>query len=378
MISLTIIQRVLPHYRVPFFEGLNSELEKKGVRLTLLAGREKPGTVPRSVNVDYQWLQWVENTYFDVGRYELVWQHCLNKTISSDLVIIEQANRLLINYCLLALRTVRSRPRIAYWGHGKNHQATKDDNYSENIKALLISQIDWWFAYTEETGAYVNSLGVPREKITIVDNAIDTERLVRGAGLVSPDELSILRRKLNINSSQVGIYCGGMYEGKRIEFLMDAAAQLRTKIPDFHLILIGDGPQQNLVERAAMQWPWIHYVGPKFGTDIIPYFLLSKLALMPGLVGLGVLDSFALGTPLVTTNIPYHSPEIGYLESGINGVISDNHVSDYVRRVAEIMNSDILLNRLRDGCSVAKQRYTLENMIARYAKGIMAFGNAYL
>jgi L-malate glycosyltransferase len=38
--------------------------------------------------------------------------------------------------------------------------------------------------------------------------------------------------------------------------------------------------------------------------------------LMPGLVGLAVLDAFADGIPRVTTVIEYHSPEIEYLVPG--------------------------------------------------------------
>ena len=43
-------------------------------------------------------------------------------------------------------------------------------------------------------------------------------------------------------------------------------------------------------------------------------------ALLPGAVGLGVLDSFAFDVPLVTVDLPYHGPEIDYVRDGENGV----------------------------------------------------------
>jgi hypothetical protein len=46
----------------------------------------------------------------------------------------------------------------------------------------------------------------------------------------------------------------------------------------------------------------------------VPYFILSKLVLMPGLVGLAVLDASALEVPLVTTAVPYHTPELTTLK----------------------------------------------------------------
>ena len=63
------------------------------------------------------------------------------------------------------------------------------------------------------------------------------------------------------------------------------------------------------------------YRGPVFGDETAADLLRqSTLLLMPGLVGLAVVDSFATGCPLVTVDLPFHSPEIEYLENGVNGV----------------------------------------------------------
>lgn len=48
--------------------------------------------------------------------------------------------------------------------------------------------------------------------------------------------------------------------------------------------------------------------------------LLARVFLMPGLVGLAILDAGAAGLPLVTTDYPWHSPEIAYLDPGVNGL----------------------------------------------------------
>ena len=50
---------------------------------------------------------------------------------------------------------------------------------------------------------------------------------------------------------------------------------------------------------------------------------MSKLFLMPGLLGLAVLDAEVMGLPVVTTRYPWHSPEIAYLRDGETGVIVD-------------------------------------------------------
>ena len=57
-------------------------------------------------------------------------------------------------------------------------------------------------------------------------------------------------------------------------------------MPDFEMLFVGSGPDRTWVEEAVARNPWMHYVGPVFDDDKVPYFRLAKLALMPGRVGL--------------------------------------------------------------------------------------------
>jgi hypothetical protein len=44
-----------------------------------------------------------------------------------------------------------------------------------------------------------------------------------------------------------------------------------------------------------------------------------------------------LETPIITTNYPFHSPEIDYLENGINGLVAENNIEDYSKTVIEVL-----------------------------------------
>ena len=101
------------------------------------------------------------------------------------------------------------------------------------------------------------------------------------------------------------------------------------------MLFLGTGTDAPIVKQFAESRPWVHYVGPRYGIERVPYFLLSDAFLMPGLVGLAVLDCFALGTPLLTTKFPYHSPEIEYLEPGVDGIVSENSLEAYVSAVCQ-------------------------------------------
>ena len=54
----------------------------------------------------------------------------------------------------------------------------------------------------------------------------------------------------------------------------------------------------------------------------IRYFDLAHFQLMPGPVGLHIVESFAMLKPLATTNLKTHGPEIAYLKKQSK---CDNH-----------------------------------------------------
>src|SRR5437763_143753 len=78
-----------------------------------------------------------------------------------------------------------------------------------------------------------------------------TSELRRWADDIGTDELNPLRRELGIATEKVAVYVGGLYDLKRIEFLIEAAQQVRRRVPDFVLIIVGGGIERPLVEAAA-------------------------------------------------------------------------------------------------------------------------------
>lgn len=396
MAKVTIVQRILPHYRIRLFSRLVEELAKDGIELNLIYGQELMGTVPKTSNFNAPWAHRVSNSYFQVFGIEVVWQPCLRLLDGSDLIIVEQANRLLINYVLFMLRKIRGF-KLAYWGHGKNMCNKPGQNkIREKIKHLLVDKVDWWFAYTNLTATVVSDFGVPKDRISVIMNSIDTLELEQGLSEATPERINALKRTIGIRSDHVGVFCAGMNREKCLDFLLQSCLKIREKVPDFEMLFIGSGPEQFKVEEAAIQYPWIHYVGPKYGTDRVSYLMLGKALLMPGLIGLVVIDSFVTQRPLITIDIPGHGPEIDYLETGRNGILletseasreefarylkkknpsarapfSEYSTEAYANCVVSYFKSDDMQSILRSGCAESAQRYSMENMVNNFADGV--------
>jgi len=213
--------------------------------------------------------------------------------------------------------------------------------------------------------------GFDEHKISVVENAIDTKMLRATYEGINDDELQRIKEYNSIGNGPIGLYCGGMYKEKRLDFLLEACIKIREEISDFEMIFIGAGPEDFKINNIAQNNKWIHYLGPKFNNEKVPFFKISDLFLMPGLVGLAVLDAFTMQTPLITTKYQFHSPEIEYLENGFNGIITENNLDIYIQEVIQLFNDNEKLDNLKKGCLESSQYYTVEKMINNFSGGIV-------
>ncbi len=369
MKKVLILYKFLPQYRVEFFEKLRVSLLAEGVELSLIYGKLKNHDAKKNDERDLPWANYRENKIIKLGSTELFWQPSLDKAKETDLVIVEQANKLLVNYVLILLSKF-SPLKFAFWGHGMDMQ-NNPKSLKNRFKYFFLTHSDYWFAYTQGVKKLLLGKGVKAEKITVVDNAIDTVTLKSQYNAYSPVELNRLKNDLNIEGENIALYCGGIYSNKRIDYLLEAAQRIRIAVPDFNLLFVGAGADQYKVEEAAKNNEWIHYIGPKFGMERVPYFKMSKLFLMPGLVGLAILDSFATQTPMVTTQYPYHSPEIEYLKNKENGLMTQDNVASYANEVIRLLTDENALEELKVGCLESSTLYSTEKMVQNFKNGVI-------
>lgn len=360
------------HYRLDFNELLRRNLAQHDVVYDVLYCADPKLAAPRGDLAAPEWARPVDCSFFRIGKFELRYQHAFWAALGYDLVILQQENGLLLNYPLQLVFKLLGK-KTAFFGHGRNFQARDQNSRAERFKRFWASKVDWWFAYTARSADVVAAAGFPREKITVFNNAIDISAIGKAlSGVCEADRLA-LRGELVEGSGNVGVYVGGLYEQKRVAFLLEAARAIRRRVPDFHLLIIGGGADADLVRWAAAEHQWIHYVGPKFGHEKSMMVSLGKVFLMPGLVGLAVLDSFAYGTPMVTTELSYHSPEIDYIKDGINGLVvkDSDSVEAYAEAVTRVLVDEDYRQRLVRGGAEALETYTVEAMAQRFADGVL-------
>ena len=289
--------------------------------------------------------------------------------MNSDLIIIVNANRNILNIPLLLLSKLGFL-KVALWGHGRSYQAN-DKSLLEKLKRKVAVMPYWWFSYTDNVSEYLVSIGFNRKKITCIDNAIDTESFASELQAVTDNELNSMRENLGIRmGDRVAIYCGSLYPEKRVPFLLGASKLIHEQDPRFKLIVIGSGVEAKLVMESEEMSDHIRYTGALFGKDKLICYRLAEIVCNPGLVGLAILDSFAAGLPIITMSDSLHSPEIAYLEHNHNGLLVSGGMSEYAKSCLRLIKDDNFRQHLSIGASASAKKYTVNNMVNKIRVGV--------
>jgi len=367
---VTILQHRLLHYRVDFFQHLHDILKSKGIDLHLVHGQASPTEKVRKDEGVLNWAEPVENKFLRISNVDLVWQPLQRNLQNSDLIIIMQENRLLSNYPIL-LRGILGNTKVAYWGHGANFQTKVPSGVREYLKRTLSTKVDWWFAYTSATVGILRQNGFPDERITCLNNAIDTHKFHKDVSDCSIETLEKLRKELTLEPNAIiGLHCGSLYPDKRLDLMITAADIVHAQIPNFNLVVIGDGPSASILQDACITRPWCHWVGVKTGVEKAAYYRLARVNINPGLVGLHILDAFAAGLPMVSTHTARHSPEIAYLDDGINGILTGDTAQEYAQAIIHLLEDSEFWEKMSNASRESAKQYTVENMALNFAEGI--------
>jgi glycosyltransferase involved in cell wall biosynthesis len=367
--TVLIIQGQMKHYRVPFFTRLRDVLRDDGISLRVAYslpdndGRHDEAELPPELGLNVNVCR--------LFSERILYQPLLRAVACADLVIAEQGNRYLLNY-LLVILSVLGCKRVAFWGLGENKDAGRSE-FSEWVRRRVANKVDWWFAYTTGTKAYLTSNGVPERRITVVFNAVDTREFSNLLAAIDEHEVAIARQQFELQDhDRVGLFVGALLPDKGLGLLVESARRIKISVPNFHLFIVGGGPEQEMAQSAAKELPWIHFVGPRFGREKAIFFKMADALLLPGRVGLVVLDAFAAGLPLITIDVPYHGPEMEYFAKGRNGLLAKNDVGAYASEVVAFFSSASLQRKLKQAASDAGRADSIGAMAGNFREGIRA------
>ena len=123
----------------------------------------------RLVEGELAWGSRLTVTRYFAGGH-VCWQPFSEQLARADMVVMTAENKLLYN---LYVQLFERRARVALWGHGANLQGDPN-SLRERFKRRVALRADWWLAYTEYSRPLILQCGFPQDRITVLNNAVDT------------------------------------------------------------------------------------------------------------------------------------------------------------------------------------------------------------
>ena len=284
---LGLQQRVLPDYRVPFFDQLASACEGG---FSLFAGQPRPEEAIKTADgLNIGQLVTARNQHLFRGPVYLCRQPGIVDWLEDwqpDALVVEANSRYPSTRQAIAWMKARSRPVLG-WGLGAPPVSGIFSGMQQSARVNFLSQLDGVIAYSQRGAEEYLALDLPLERVFVAHNAA-----AHRPSAPPP------RRPAEFDRASL-LFVGRLQARKRLEMLFTACAALSADLQP-ELVIVGDGPARTEFEAQAQAiYPKTMFAGAKHGAELDPYFARADLFVLPGTGGLAVQQAMSHGLPVI-------------------------------------------------------------------------------
>jgi glycosyltransferase involved in cell wall biosynthesis len=206
--------------------------------------------------------------------------------------------------------------------------------------------------------------GIPEEKAVVIPN---------GVQLIEPvSEAQRLKIRAEVGAPEGCVLMGmvgNFREGKGHEDLIRALAPVsRKEHPEWHLVLVGDGPKSSPMRKLAIELGLgekIHFTGRR--DDVLSILPALDLFIYPshseGMPN-ALLEAMAAGVPCIASDIPVHRD---LLDGGAAGrLVPPGNPEELSRALVELLNGDDVERLGRLGRERIRESFSEQVMVQNY------------
>jgi glycosyltransferase involved in cell wall biosynthesis len=211
---------------------------------------------------------------------------------------------------------------------------------------------------------YADWIGIPRDRIGVVHNAID----LGGRTRAPADAVAALRRSLGIPAD--AFVMGGVFrleEEKRPLLWVDTAAAVAKVLPDAWFVVFGQGSMHDRMLRRAKQAGVSNRFVMAGVTDEVPTAMSAMDVMLLASHGEGLpnvlLEAQAVGTPVIATDVGGSREAI---DPGVTGwVIASHRPQDLAERIVWLHDRPQARHAvLERGPAFVAEKFGLHRMIS--------------
>lgn len=372
--TIVILQRILPHYRLPVFKKIQQKLNNV---IVLYGQKQKNESLENALTGDVKNFVEVKNLYF--YRFNIfvsmLYPYLLRLRPKIIVSVVNVGN---INlYLLFFLRKLLGF-KLIVWSFGYDPKNGFDpmNVFKDKIRLLFYQNADAVIFYWEKGKEIVEKFSKRKEHYFVAPNTLDTDMHLDLKNKFDKKGKDAIKEELGIKEQNHFVYVGRLLKDKQIDLIIKSF----QKIPrhyDCRVTIIGDGPEKSNLFRLVdeLNVANIYFTGAIYNPEIVgKWIYCSDLFIMPGRLGNSVVHSFCYATPVLSQkkDYYYHGEGIGYMENGVNGFLAND---DDIGHLAEIMMKISENEKLRDSLSInafrtVEQLCSIEHMIGGVEKAI--------
>ena len=211
--------------------------------------------------------------------------------------------------------------KMLYWAHAWRR---KESFLKSGIRNLHYGLAHKTMTYAERARDLAGESGFPRSKVahrfTIpLTGKPHVQPLLKPRNLTARScAVSWVCRKTNACCS----VSARLISECRFDLLIEAAADLRRRGDDYSVVLVGDGPERDALERMAKELDVpLKLMGAVYDErELAKLYRVADLTVSPGKIGLTAMQSLTNGVPAVThDDLDAQMPEVEAIVPGRSG-----------------------------------------------------------
>ncbi len=237
-----------------------------------------------------------------------------------------------------------------------------------------INEVEWWLTYEawkvtccsrfmrEEVQTVFN---LPADKIEIIANGI------RPAAFRAETPDPAVRQRFAEPEEKIVFFIGRLVREKGVQTLLEALPMIRDRFPAVRLVVAGQGPYQEELNRLALQLGVDHqvtftgFIDEETRNQLYAH---ADVAAFPSLYepfGLVALEAMATGTPVVVGDTGGFAETV---QDGVNGIRAESgNAGDLAQKIIGILeNGDLAVRLSRQGFKDVEEKFAWPAIARQY------------
>ncbi|MFQ5582964.1 MAG: glycosyltransferase family 4 protein [Calditrichia bacterium] len=233
---------------------------------------------------------------------------------------------------------------------------------AEHIAHRVFSRASAIIAVSENIAGYLHQFGISPQKIAVIPNGVNPQKFPQNLAPSCP---------VSDNIFTIG-FVGTLKAWHGLETLVNAFALFHRRVPVSRLLIVGDGPQREIIEKQLSEKNLsraVHFTGAvpheevpgllaSMDVAVAPYPEKREFYFSP----LKIFEYMAAGLPVIASRIGQIAKVIRH---GVNGMLySPGNVDELVEILIQCQRAPALQKRLGESArETVLQEFTWEKVV---------------